>query len=66
MEQNNLTIEELIHYGKLGAVEGLSPAIAERFDAYLDSCEVNVNQTMANEIEDLKSKLDEIESIASY
>lgn len=60
LKHDNLSMEELIHYGSLGQVDGLSSEIAERFNSYLDTTQAGIDDRMANEIEELKEIIDEV------
>lgn len=62
MTHDGLTIDELLHYGTLNQVEGLSPEIAERFEQHLDTTKADINQDMADEIEGLKETIEEVRS----
>lgn len=65
MKHDGLNMDEIIHYGTLGMIKGLSPEIAERFNSHLSNTKAEVNEKMADEIEELKETISEVASLVS-
>lgn len=64
MKHDHLTMDELLHYGQDGVVEGLDAEIAKRFAATIAEDTSQELEDLRDDYQDLKDTVEEIFNLA--